>query len=141
MTRAKRLRQLIAKDCVAMPGVPNASVARQVERAGFDAVYISGAGLAHCTAGLPASWLLALTEVALLAGVIAEAAEIPASVAGPAGTGRAAAGTGLRRSRRRRDFSGSVANETRVSRFRQGNGGSAAGEYDRIRQIALAPIR
>jgi len=50
MTKAARLRQLIAKDCVAMPGVPNASIARQVERAGFDAVYISGAGTGelHC---------------------------------------------------------------------------------------------
>ena len=45
------LRELIAKGCVAMPGVPNASMARQVERAGFDAVYISGAGLANCDRG------------------------------------------------------------------------------------------
>ena len=60
MTKAARLRQLIAKDCVAMPGVPNASIARQVERAGFDAVYVSGAGLANCTAGLPDIGLLTL---------------------------------------------------------------------------------
>ena len=49
MTRAQRLRELIANDCVAMPGAPNASIARQIERAGFDAVYVSGAGLANCT--------------------------------------------------------------------------------------------
>ena len=55
--------------------------------------------------------------------------------------GAVQAGASLRRCRRRCDFSGSVANETGVSRFRQGNGGPAAGEYDRIRQIALAPIR
>src|SRR5438094_615593 len=73
MTKAARLRQLIAKDCVAMPGVPNASIARQVERAGFDAVYISGAGLANCTAGLPDIGLLTLTEVPILAGFVAKA--------------------------------------------------------------------
>ncbi|HXA08621.1 MAG TPA: hypothetical protein VNW28_01485, partial [Chthoniobacterales bacterium] len=59
-----RLRQLIARGVVALPGVPNASMARQVERAGFDAVYISGAGLANCTAGLPDVGLLTLNEVA-----------------------------------------------------------------------------
>ena len=53
-----------------MPGVPNASMARQVERAGFDAVYISGAGLANCTAGLPDVGLLTLTEVSTLTGFI-----------------------------------------------------------------------
>jgi methylisocitrate lyase len=61
-----------------MPGVPNASMARQVERAGFDAVYISGAGLANCTAGLPDVGLLTLNEVAMLAGFIAQAVKIPA---------------------------------------------------------------
>jgi len=78
MTKTKRLRELIAKDCVAMPGTPNASIARQIERAGFEAVYISGAGLANCTAGLPDIGLLTLSEVAMLAGFIAEAVKIPA---------------------------------------------------------------
>jgi len=63
-----------------MPGVPNASIARQVERAGFNAVYISGAGLANCTAGLPDIGLLTLSEVALLAGFVAKAVKIPAIV-------------------------------------------------------------
>src|SRR6202045_1372773 len=72
------LRQLIAKGCVAMPGVPNASMARQVERAGFEAVYVSGAGMANATAGVPDIGLLTLTEVARLAGYIAKAVKIPA---------------------------------------------------------------
>ncbi len=41
-----------------LPGVPNAAMARQVERAGFDAVYISGAGMANATAGVPDIGLL-----------------------------------------------------------------------------------
>ncbi|HET7512171.1 MAG TPA: hypothetical protein VFJ88_05360, partial [Chthoniobacterales bacterium] len=70
ISKTRRLRDLIAQGIVAMPGVPNASMARQVERAGFDAVYISGAGLANCTAGLPDVGLLTLNEVAMLAGFI-----------------------------------------------------------------------
>src|SRR5438552_15953855 len=89
MTKAKRLRELIAKDCVAMPGAPNASIAREVERAGFDAVYISGAGLSNCTAGLPDIGLLRLTEVALLAGFVAKTVKLPAIVDHNAGLGGA----------------------------------------------------
>jgi methylisocitrate lyase len=84
-----RLRALIAQSVVAMPGVPNASMARQVERAGFDAVYISGAGLANCTAGLPDVGLLTLNEVATLAGFIAHAVKIPAIVDADTGFGGA----------------------------------------------------
>jgi methylisocitrate lyase len=87
MTKAAQLRNLIAKGAVAMPGVPNASMARQVERAGFDAVYISGAGLANSTAGLPDVGLLTLTEVAMLAGFIAHAVKIPAIVDADTGFG------------------------------------------------------
>jgi methylisocitrate lyase len=79
----------MAKGAVAMPGVPNASMARQVERAGFDAVYISGAGLANSTAGLPDVGLLTLTEVAMLAGFIAHAVKIPAIVDADTGFGGA----------------------------------------------------
>ena len=72
-----------------MPGAPNASIARQIERAGFDAVYISGAGLANCTAGLPDIGLLTLSEVVLLAGFIAKAVKIPAIVDADTGFGGA----------------------------------------------------
>ena len=72
-----------------MPGVPNASMARQVERGGFDAVYISGAGIANSTAGLPDIGLLTLTEVARLAGYAANAVKIPAIVDADTGFGGA----------------------------------------------------
>jgi len=86
-SQSRRLRELIAKGCVAMPGVPNAAMARQVERAGFDAVYISGAGLANATAGVPDIGLLTLTEVAQLAGYIVNAVNIPAIVDADTGFG------------------------------------------------------
>src|SRR5438094_6320538 len=88
-TKSARFRKLIAKGCVMMPGVPNAAVARQVERAGFEAVYISGAGMANAIAGVPDIGLLTLTEVARLAGYIASAVTIPAIVDADTGFGGA----------------------------------------------------
>jgi len=60
-----------------MPGVHNAATARLVERCGFDAVYVSGAGLSNATAGVPDIGLLSRGEVAQLAGYIAKAVRIP----------------------------------------------------------------
>src|SRR5437016_7271638 len=86
-TKAARLRELIAKGAIVLPGVPNAAMARQVERVGFDAVYVSGAGMANATAGVPDIGLLTLTEVAQLAGYIARAVKIPAIVDADTGFG------------------------------------------------------
>jgi methylisocitrate lyase len=86
-TKPARLRELIAKGAVMLPGVPNAAMARQVERVGFDAVYVSGAGMANATAGVPDIGLLTLTEVAHLAGYIASAVKIPAIVDADTGFG------------------------------------------------------
>src|SRR5205809_6714629 len=86
-TKAARLRELIAKGAIVLPGVPNAAMARQVERVGFDAVYVSGAGIANSTAGVPDIGLLTLTEVARLAGYIATAVKIPAIVDADTGFG------------------------------------------------------
>jgi methylisocitrate lyase len=83
------LRQLIGKGPVMMPGVPNASVARQVQRVGFDAVYASGAGMANATAGVPDIGLLGMAEVVQLAGYIAQAVKIPVVVDADTGFGGA----------------------------------------------------
>jgi methylisocitrate lyase len=88
-SKAARLRQLIAQGCVMLPGVPNAAIARQVERAGFDAVYISGAGMANATAGVPDIGLLSMAEVVRLAGYAASAVTIPAIVDADTGFGGA----------------------------------------------------
>ncbi|MDQ3314600.1 MAG: methylisocitrate lyase [Verrucomicrobiota bacterium] len=89
MTAGARLRELIRDGCVAMPGVFNAATARMVERAGFSAVYISGAGLCNATAGVPDVGLLTLTEVTLLSGYIARAVKIPCIVDADTGFGGA----------------------------------------------------
>src|ERR1700730_3315532 len=97
-TKAARLRELISKGAVMMPGVPNASMARQVEQAGFDAVYVSGAGMANSTAGVPDIGLLSMEEVVKLAGYVAHAVRIPAIVDADTGFGEGeAVGQTMRR--------------------------------------------
>src|ERR1700716_2673315 len=88
-SKGASLRKLIAEGCLAMPGVPNAAIARLAERTGFDAVYISGAGMANATAGVPDIGLLTLTEVVQLAGYVARAVKIPAIVDADTGFGGA----------------------------------------------------
>ena len=87
MSKSKRLRELITQRAVMMPGVPNASMARQVEQAGFDAVYVSGAGMANSTAGVPDIGLLWRDEVVRLASYAAHAVRIPAIVDADTGFG------------------------------------------------------
>src|SRR2546422_7074070 len=73
----RRLRELIARGTVVLPGAFNALTAMQIERAGFDAVYVSGAGIAAAR-GLPDIGLLSMAEVVADAGTIAQAVAIPA---------------------------------------------------------------
>src|SRR6266480_1905612 len=86
---SKRLRELVAKGAIMLPGVANAAMARQVEHAGFESVYISGAGMANATAGVPDIGLLSMTEVVRLAGYVANAVTIPAIVDADTGFGGA----------------------------------------------------
>jgi methylisocitrate lyase len=86
-SKAARLRELISKGAVMMPGVANASMARQVERVGFDAVYVSGAGMANSTVGVPDIGLLSRDEMVRLAGYVAHAVRIPAIVDADTGFG------------------------------------------------------
>ena len=81
------MRKLIAQGAIMMPGVPNALMARQVEKAGFDAVYVSGAGMANSTAGVPDIGLLWRDEVVRLASYVAHAVKIPAIVDADTGFG------------------------------------------------------
>jgi methylisocitrate lyase len=74
----RQLRKLLARGCVAMPGAFNASIARLIECAGFNACYVSGAGLSNATAGVPDIGLLSLDEVARLVTYICDAITIPA---------------------------------------------------------------
>jgi methylisocitrate lyase len=76
-TKTRRLRELIDKQTVMLPGAFNALTAIQIERAGFGAVYVSGAALSAAR-GLPDLGLLTMTEVLADASTIAHAVSIPA---------------------------------------------------------------
>ena len=77
LSKASQLRKLIKHHTVVVPGIFNAITAMIAERLGFQAVYISGAGLANAR-GLPDLGLLSMTEVAEQASAIANRVSIPA---------------------------------------------------------------
>lgn len=77
VSKGRRLKELMARGTVVMPGAFNALSALQIERAGFEAVYVTGAGISAAR-GIPDIGLLSMTEVVADAGAIAKAVEIPA---------------------------------------------------------------
>jgi len=85
-TKPRRLRELIAKRTVVLPGAFNALSAMQIERAGFTAIYVSGAALAAAR-GLPDIGLLSMTEVVSDAAMIANTVAIPAMADADTGFG------------------------------------------------------
>ena len=72
----RRLRDAWARGAVQVPGVFNALVARLAERAGFQAVYLSGAALS-AAAALPDVGLLSVTEFVEQARTITRATPLP----------------------------------------------------------------
>jgi len=72
---------------VVMPGAFNGVSAKLVEKAGFKALYISGAGLANGVAAMPDIGLLTMNEVQTQAGYIVNAVNIPCIVDGDTGFG------------------------------------------------------
>src|SRR5262245_27650126 len=72
----RRLREAWTARPLQMPGVFNALVARMAERAGFQAVYLSGAALS-ASAGVPDVGLLTLSEFVEAARSITRATSLP----------------------------------------------------------------
>jgi methylisocitrate lyase len=85
-TKASRLRDLLGTGTIGIPGAFNALIALQIERAGFEAVYVSGAALSACR-GIPDIGLLTLADVAEEAGRIARSVAIPTIVDADTGYG------------------------------------------------------
>ena len=77
LSRAARLRAAIRDHTVVLPGAFNALTARAIERAGFEALYLSGAALANGTIGVPDIGLTTLTEAAAHATRCAAVTTIP----------------------------------------------------------------
>ena len=63
MSRGKRFRQLVAKKApLQVPGAINAYCALLAEKAGFEALYLSGAGVANASFGMPDLGITTLGE-------------------------------------------------------------------------------
>ena len=75
-SKRTRLRRLLSEETLAVPGVFNALTALLVEQTGFQAVYVSGAGLSN-SAGYPDEGLLTLPEFVQQAKYVADAVSIP----------------------------------------------------------------
>ena len=88
------LRQLIAtrvgeRRAVVVPGAANALSARIIEDLGFDAVYVTGAGVTNMYLGLPDMGFLSLTQLAEHTAAIREAVSLPLIVDADTGFGNA----------------------------------------------------
>ena len=85
-TKASRLREGLSTRTIGIPGAFNALIALQIERAGYEAVYVSGAALS-ASRGVPDIGILTLDEVVDEAGRIARSVSIPTIVDADTGYG------------------------------------------------------
>ncbi len=85
----KKLREAVAESTIQVPGAFNALVARMIEQAGFDAMYLSGAAFSVGTFGLPDVGLFTLTELAQQTGYITRRVQVPLIVDADTGFGAA----------------------------------------------------
>jgi 2-methylisocitrate lyase-like PEP mutase family enzyme len=78
MTAARQLRdRLGAPPIMIVPGAADAITARVIAEAGFPAVYVTGAGFANASFGVPDVGLVSVSEVVAHVQRIADAVEIP----------------------------------------------------------------
>lgn len=85
--RRRAMRASIASGSLVLPGITDALGMRLAERAGFSAVYATGAGLANAQYGLPDLGLVSLPEVAEHTSRLSGAGELPLVVDADTGFG------------------------------------------------------
>jgi 2-methylisocitrate lyase-like PEP mutase family enzyme len=86
----ENLKKIMARrDAVIVPGAANAMFARVIEDTGFEAVYVTGAGIANMHLGAPDIGLTTMSEVAETVARISDAVAIPLIVDADTGFGNA----------------------------------------------------
>ncbi len=90
MANSGRLKDILARRAaVTVPGAANALFARVIEDLGFEAVYVTGAGVANMLLGAPDIGLTTMTEVSEAVAAIADAVSLPLIVDADTGFGNA----------------------------------------------------
>jgi len=90
MSAGAKLRNAVARHApLQIPGTVNAYCALLAERAGFEAIYLSGAGVANASLGLPDLGVTTLSDVLEDARRITAATELPLLVDADTGFGSA----------------------------------------------------
>lgn len=85
-----RFRQLLqAPAATLLPGAMNALAARIIEDSGFEAIYVTGAGLTNANLGMPDLGLITATELAEQVARIRDVTELPLVVDADTGFGNA----------------------------------------------------
>jgi 2-methylisocitrate lyase-like PEP mutase family enzyme len=83
MTSAAELKRLIGqRKAIAVPGTPNALFARVIQDLGYEIVYVTGAGVANMSLGVPDIGLTTVTEVSETVAAIADVVSVPLIVDG-----------------------------------------------------------
>ena len=90
MRSTRVLKDLVGRrQAVTVPGAANAMFARVIEDLGFEAIYVTGAGVANMSLGVPDIGLTTVTELAAAASSIADAVSLPIIVDADTGFGNA----------------------------------------------------
>lgn len=86
----RRLRELLRqRKAVLLPGAANALAARVIEDIGFQAIYVTGAGVTNTFLGVPDIGLLSVTELASHVSAMREVVSLPLIVDADTGFGNA----------------------------------------------------
>ncbi len=80
-------KAIFERRALLVPGAANALTARIIEDLGFEAIYLTGAGLANTELGVPDIGLVTLTELARATGAIASSVALPLIVDADTGFG------------------------------------------------------
>ena len=90
MKRTTALKAILARrEAVLFPGAANALFARVIEDTGFEAMYVTGAGIANMYLGVPDIGLTTLSEIASHVDAIADVVSLPLLVDADTGFGNA----------------------------------------------------
>lgn len=82
-------RLLTRREAVIVPGAPDALTARVIEDLGFEAVYVTGAGLTNARLGLPDLGFITLSQLADAVAAIRHVVSVPMLVDADTGFGNA----------------------------------------------------